>query len=210
MSEQALIELLQQRFKRKPLPGLTPNWAEFSQRLAQHPDKLQALQWMQDSGGEPALIGLDEQSGEYLIADYSAETPKGRRSLCYDDAALAERKEHKPAGSAVQLAAQYGLALLTEAEYQQLQQLLSCRNRLAVLGQGSTEILDSGNPHLFCYQRELAGDKLLALVNFSEQTQHLLLPATGSYTDELSGQRYQAGTIQLAPYQVLWLTPVSS
>lgn len=123
MSEQALIELLQQRFKRKPLPGLTPNWAEFSQRLAQSADKLHALQWMQDSGGEPALIGLDEQSGECLIADYSAETPKGRRSLCYDDAALAERKEHKPAGSAVQLAAQYGLALLTEAEYQQLQQL---------------------------------------------------------------------------------------
>lgn len=123
MSEQEIIELLQQRFNRKPLPGLTPDWAELSQRLAQHPDKVQALQWMQDSGGEPALIGLDEQSGEYLIADCSAETPKGRRSLCYDDAALAERKEHKPAGSAVQLAAQYGLALLTEAEYQHLQQL---------------------------------------------------------------------------------------
>ncbi|MFC4654202.1 DUF4256 domain-containing protein [Rheinheimera marina] len=123
MSEQAIIELLQQRFNRKPLPGLTPNWAELSQRFEQNAGKLQALQWMQDSGGEPALIGLDEQSGEYLIADCSAETPKGRRSLCYDDAALAERKEHKPAGSAVQLAAQYGLTLLTEAEYQQLQQL---------------------------------------------------------------------------------------
>ncbi|WP_337879325.1 DUF4256 domain-containing protein [Rheinheimera sp.] len=122
MSLQAILEVVQQRFVAQPVPELTPDWAELGGRLQQAPEKLRALQWMEESGGEPALIGVDGQSGDYLIADCSAETPKGRRSLCYDEAALAERKEHKPAGSAMQLAAQYGVTLLTEEEYRRLQQ----------------------------------------------------------------------------------------
>ncbi|WP_419570414.1 alpha-amylase family glycosyl hydrolase [Rheinheimera sp.] len=150
-------------------------------------------------GGLPLLYMGDELG---LLNDYSFSQDPAKK----DDSRWVNRVKV----TETQLVQAKKPASLSGKIYQQLQQLLSCRNRLAVLGQGSTEILDSGNPHLFCYQRELAGDKLLALVNFSEQTQHLLLPATGSYTDELSGQRYQAGTIQLAPYQVLWLTPVSS
>lgn len=116
------VQRLVQRFTGRPVAGLQPDWTDVTQRLAQAPEKLRALQWMEESGGEPALIGVDGHSGDYLIADGSAETPKGRRSLCYDEAALAQRKEHKPAGSAMQLAAQYGVTLLTEEEYRLLQQ----------------------------------------------------------------------------------------
>lgn len=99
-------------------PGL--EWAEIEARLG---SKLASLQQMEDTGGEPDVIGRDADTGEYLYCDCSAESPKGRRSLCYDQAALDSRKEHKPAGSAVAMAHEMGVELLTEDQYRRLQQL---------------------------------------------------------------------------------------
>jgi hypothetical protein len=78
---------------------------------------------MEETGGEPDVVGVDKKSGEFIFFDCSAETPKGRRSLCFDAAALDARKEHKPAGSAVEMAKDMGVTLLTEEEYRQLQTL---------------------------------------------------------------------------------------
>ena len=78
---------------------------------------------MEETGGEPDVVGFDKKSGEYIFFDCSAESPKGRRSLCYDQEALESRKQHKPADSAVNVAASMGIELLTEEEYRNLQQL---------------------------------------------------------------------------------------
>jgi hypothetical protein len=92
-------------------------------RLEANPGKLWSLSEMEESGGEPDVIGHDKKSGEYIFYDCSAETPKGRRSICYDHEALESRKEHKPDNSAVQMATDMGVDLLTEQEYRELQQL---------------------------------------------------------------------------------------
>ncbi|WP_337840740.1 alpha-amylase family glycosyl hydrolase [Rheinheimera sp.] len=147
-------------------------------------------------GGLPLLYMGDELG---LLNDYSFVTDPAKK----DDSRWVNRVKVTDA----QLAKAKDPTSFSGLVYQQLQQLLAARRRLVVLGQGSTRILECGNPHLFCYQRELAGDRLLALVNFSEQQQQVTLPATGPFTDELSGQCYQTDTVQLQPYQVLWLTP---
>ena len=92
-------------------------------RLEGSPEKLWSLAEMERTGGEPDVVGLDKKSGEYVFYDCSAESPKGRTSLCYDRAALDSRKEHKPKTSVVDLAAELGIELLTEAEYFDLQKL---------------------------------------------------------------------------------------
>lgn len=99
------------------------SWAAVETRILSHPGKLQALQAMQDSGGEPDVVGLDAATGEFIFFDCAPESPAGRRSLCYDPAALASRKEHKPAHSALGMAADMGIELLTESEYLKLQEL---------------------------------------------------------------------------------------
>ena len=85
--------------------------------------KLWSLNEMEITGGEPDVVGFDKKTGEYIFYDCSAESPKGRRSLCYDPEALASRKEHKPEDSAIEMAENIGIALLTEEEYRDLQQL---------------------------------------------------------------------------------------
>ena len=102
-------------------PGLV--WAKVQARLEARPDKLWSLAEMERTGGEPDVVGQDKKSGEFVFMDCSAQTPSGRVSLCYDDEALAARKEHKPKGSAVSMAAAMGIELLTEEEYFALQQL---------------------------------------------------------------------------------------
>jgi hypothetical protein len=92
-------------------------------KLQAVPEKLWSLHEMEKTGGEPDVIGYDERTGEYIFCDCSAESPKGRVSLCYDREGLESRKENKPANSAIELAAQMGIELLTEAEYQALQKL---------------------------------------------------------------------------------------
>jgi len=99
------------------------DWAKVRARLETNTEKLWSLSEMERTGGEPDVIGLDRKTGEYLFCDCSAESPKGRRSICYDGKALAERKEFKPEGSAMDMAAAMGVEMLDEAAYRELQQL---------------------------------------------------------------------------------------
>ncbi|MCC6540137.1 MAG: DUF4256 domain-containing protein [Bryobacterales bacterium] len=121
--QEQMLGALRARFDAHPQRHAGCDWKQVEARLTGHAAKLRALQAMEQSGGEPDVVGLDERSGEYLFADCAAETPKGRRSLCYDGAALASRKENKPAGSAMEMAAAMGVELMTEEEYRRLQQL---------------------------------------------------------------------------------------
>ena len=118
-----LLDTLQARFERHPARHAGITWADVAARLAKHPDALRALAAMEDSGGEPDVIGRDDATGALLFCDCSAESPAGRRSVCYDRAGLESRKEHRPATSAVDMAEAMGITMLTEAEYRHLQTL---------------------------------------------------------------------------------------
>jgi hypothetical protein len=118
-----ILQTLQDRFAKNQNrhPGLA--WADVQARLDASPQKLSSLYEMEQTGGEPDVVGRDAATGEFLFYDCSAETPEGRRNLCYDREALDARKEHKPASSAMEMAAAMGIALLTEEEYCALQTL---------------------------------------------------------------------------------------
>jgi len=118
-----LLTTLQARFGQnlRRHPGL--DWAQVQARLAAAPEKLWSLDDMEATGGEPDVVGYDAATGEYIFYDCSAESPAGRRSICYDLKGLESRKEHRPAHSAVEMAAAMGIELLTEAQYRELQQL---------------------------------------------------------------------------------------
>src|ERR1044072_974808 len=122
-SHERLLEIL------KDLCGKNMNrhkgleWEHIQVRLVANSKKLRALDEMEKSGGEPDVVGPDRQSGAVIFFDCSLESPTGRRSLCYDDAAFKSRKENKPTGSAMKMASAMGVELLTEQEYRQLQQL---------------------------------------------------------------------------------------
>lgn len=98
-------------------------WADVRARLVDHPDALKSLREMEATGGEPDVIGQDSKTGRYTFCDCSAESPSGRRSLCYDREARESRKEHKPKSSAVEMAAAMGIDLLTQEQYRELQTL---------------------------------------------------------------------------------------
>ena len=98
-------------------------WAKVQAKLEADAKKLWSLNEMESTGGEPDVVGYDKKTGEYIFYDCSAESPKGRRSICYDREALDARKEHKPANSAVAMANDMGIELLTEEQYRELQQL---------------------------------------------------------------------------------------
>jgi len=98
-------------------------WSKVQARLEASPEKLWSLDEMEMSGGEPDVVGYDKKTGEYIFYDCSAESPKERRSLCYDHEALESRKEHKPEDSAIEMATTMGIELLTEEQYRELQQL---------------------------------------------------------------------------------------
>jgi len=98
-------------------------WAEVRTKLEANPEKLWSLAEMERTGGEPDVVGFDEKTGEYIFMDCSAESPAGRRSVCYDREALESRKEHKPENNAVDMAAAMGIELLNEEQYRQLQKL---------------------------------------------------------------------------------------
>jgi hypothetical protein len=117
-----LLRTLKQRFETHMERHAKANWAGASARLLDQPEKLKALAEMERTGGEPDVIGTPDEHGAYLFCDCATESPQGRRSLCYDGEALAARKENKPAGSALDMAAALGISLLTEAQYRQLQQ----------------------------------------------------------------------------------------
>ena len=118
-----LLQSLKRRFEKHVQRHQGIAWAEVQARLVGDPSALESLRQMEDSGGEPDVIGQDPATGRYTFCDCAAESPSGRRSLCYDQDALDARKEHKPQGSAVEMAAAMGIQLLTEEQYRALQRL---------------------------------------------------------------------------------------
>lgn len=118
-----LLRTLQIRFEKNIHRHEGLRWAEVQTKLAASSEKLWSLHEMERTGGEPDVTGRDERTGEYIFCDCSAESPMGRRSVCYDGEALESRKHHKPGNSAVDMAAAMGIELLTEEEYRELQRL---------------------------------------------------------------------------------------
>ncbi|WP_109439815.1 DUF4256 domain-containing protein [Acinetobacter haemolyticus] len=116
-----LLDILKQRFEQNMHRHKNLSWSDIEDRLEQQPEKLWSLHQMEETGGEPDIILLDAKSSEIIFYDCSVESPKGRRSLCYDKAALDARKEHKPENNAVDVAEAMGIELLTEEQYKQLQ-----------------------------------------------------------------------------------------
>jgi len=118
-----LLNVLKARFEKNKNRHKGLEWAKVSAKLEANPKKLWSLNEMEQTGGEPDVVGFDKKTGEYIFYDCSAESPKGRRSLCYDREALNARKEHKPKDSAVDMATAIGVELLTEEQYRELQEL---------------------------------------------------------------------------------------
>jgi len=115
------IKTLKVRFEKNKSRHTGLEWANVQSKLEANADKLWSLSEMERTGGEPDVIALDNTTDEYIFYDCSAETPKGRRSVCYDREALESRKEYKPENNAVDMAASMGIELLTEAQYRELQ-----------------------------------------------------------------------------------------
>ena len=118
-----LVAELKKRFEKNMHRHPSMSWSDIEPRLLANPAKLWALHEMERTGGEPDVAGLDEKIGEFIFIDCAAESPKGRRSLCYDREGLESRKEHKPKNNALDLAAEMGIDLLTEEQYRDLQKL---------------------------------------------------------------------------------------
>jgi hypothetical protein len=118
-----LLSALKARFEKNKSRHEGLEWAPIEAKLKASPQHLASLAQMEETGGEPDVVGHDKKTGEYIFYDCSAETPKGRRSICYDRAALDSRKEHKPANSAIDMAETMGIEILTEEQYRELQKL---------------------------------------------------------------------------------------
>lgn len=118
-----LLKILKTRFEKNKNRHKGIEWNNVEEKLLAHPVKLWSLNEMEVTGGEPDVVAYDKKAGEFIFYDCSAESPKDRRSVCYDDAALASRKEHKPKNSALGMAEEMGIEILNEEEYRELQKL---------------------------------------------------------------------------------------
>src|SRR5262249_9403976 len=118
-----LLKALKARFEQNINRHKELAWAEVQAKLEANPEKLWSLHEMESTGGEPDVVGRDTKTGEYIFFDCSAESPAGRRSVCYDREGWESRKEHRPKNNAMDMAAAMGIELLTEEEYQELQKL---------------------------------------------------------------------------------------
>ena len=118
-----LLRALKARFEKNMNRHEGLEWAKVQAKLEANPEKLWSLHEMERTGGEPDIVDHDKKTGEYIFYDCSAESPKGRRSVCYDRKALESRKEHKPENNAIDMAAAMGIELLTEEQYRELQKL---------------------------------------------------------------------------------------
>ena len=118
-----LFKVLQTRFEKNMNRHKGLDWAKVGAKLEASPEKLWSLGEMENTGGEPDVVGFDKKTGEYVFFDCSDESPKGRRSFCYDREALNARKEHKPKNSVVDMANEMGVEILTEEQYYELQEL---------------------------------------------------------------------------------------
>ncbi len=121
--QEEFLKLLKQRFDKNKDRHKGLDWAKVEARLKGNPSKLWSLNEMERTGGEPDVVGFDKKSGEYLFVDCSPESPKDRRSICYDRAALDARKEHKPKNSAMDMAAEMGIEIISEDQYRELQMI---------------------------------------------------------------------------------------
>jgi hypothetical protein len=133
-----LLSTLKARFEKHMKRHQGLQWAAVQARLEANPEKLWSLHEMERTGGEPDVVGHDTTTGEYVFYDCSAESPKGRRSVCYDREALEARKEHKPKNSATDMAAAMGIEILTEAQYRELQTLGRVRYEDVGLGEDTS------------------------------------------------------------------------
>jgi hypothetical protein len=118
-----LLKTLKTRFEKNLHLHKGIEWSKVQAKLESKSAKLWSLNGMEETGGEPDVVGYDKKSGEYIFYDCSSESPKGRRSICYDHEALEKRKEHKPADSAINMATDMGIEILTEEQYMELQKL---------------------------------------------------------------------------------------
>lgn len=118
-----ILKILKERFDKNRNRHKDLAWEDIQSKLEKHSKKLWSISEMERTEGEPDVIGFDKSTGKFLFADCSAESPKGRRSICYDKAALEARKEHKPKNSAMEMAKELGIEILTETEYRELQEL---------------------------------------------------------------------------------------
>lgn len=123
VQREELLGTLKARFEKYPSRHKGIDWQKVQTRIEAAPAKLWSLSEMERTGGEPDVVGHDKQTGEYVFYDCAPESPKGRRSICFDPEALESRKENKPGHSAVGMAEEMGIELLTEAQYRELQQL---------------------------------------------------------------------------------------
>lgn len=147
-----LFGSLKSRFEKNPRRHPGHAWEEVQARIEGSPAALESLHAMESSGGEPDVIGYDQSSGQFIYCDCSAESPTGRRSLCYDREALDSRKENKPAGNVVDAAASMGIELLDEAQYRKLQQLGEFDTRTSSWVATPQEVRSLGGA-LFCDRR---------------------------------------------------------
>jgi hypothetical protein len=147
-----LLTALKARFEKNMDRHKGLEWAKIQVKLEAKAEKLWSLNEMERSGGEPNVVGHDKKTGEYVFYDCSAESPKGRRSICYDRAALESRKEHKPKDSALAMAAAMGIELLTEGQYRELQKLGEFDTKTSSWVQTPAAIRKLGGA-LFCDRR---------------------------------------------------------
>jgi hypothetical protein len=119
--QESLLSTLKARFEENMNRHIGLKWADIEEKLLSKPEKLWSLNGMENSGGEPDVVAYNENTGEFTFYDCSAESPKGRRSYCYDKAALDARKENKPQNNAIDAAADMGIEILTEEQYRELQ-----------------------------------------------------------------------------------------
>jgi len=147
-----LLGTLRARFEENRNRHSGLDWAKVQAKLEASPEKLWSLNEMERTGGEPDVVGHDKKSGEYIFYDCSTESPKGRRSFCYDREALESRKEHKPANNAVDMATAMGIELLTEEQYRELQKLGSFDTKTSSWVKTPLEIRKLGGA-IFCDRR---------------------------------------------------------
>ena len=149
---EALLRTLKARFEKHMNRHHGVQWPAVQARLEANPEKLWSLHEMERTGGEPDVVGHDKATGEYVFYDCSSESPKGRRSVCYDREALEARKEHKPKTSATQMAAAMGIEILTEAQYRELQALGEFDTKTSSWVQTPPDIRARGGA-IFCDRR---------------------------------------------------------